>query len=310
MTMVSSGPISLGGNATTGGLNQSINIELGQSATATISLNDANVRTLLGVPSGAISLNNAYGKANQFAFTISTNQTNANLRSLAVAAGWNQTSRVSATIAGGVTLSSNNTGIAALTVSGSFPGGVAVINNGSIIGMGGNGGNGGGAGANGGAAFLTSVAVTVTNNGAFYGGGGGGGGGSAAFNGCDSYGCSHTTGGSGGGGGRSSLAANSAGGSGVTAGGQSSNCRGNNGNAGTSSGAGSGGAMVYCVVYGGAGGNGGDYGAAGSRGGFVDSPYGGGPYSGFGPGGSGGEAVIGNSNITWLAFGTRLGAIT
>jgi hypothetical protein len=30
-----------------------------------------------------------------------------------------------------------------------------------------------------------------------------------------------------------------------------------------------------------------------------------GPYSG----GSGGGAVSGNANITWLAFGTRLGAI-
>tara|TARA_R110000868_G_scaffold164505_1_gene397161 strand:- start:1373 stop:1990 length:618 start_codon:yes stop_codon:yes gene_type:complete len=52
MALNGSGPISLGG-ATTG---QSINLELGQSATAQVSLNDANVRSLAGVPSGAISV--------------------------------------------------------------------------------------------------------------------------------------------------------------------------------------------------------------------------------------------------------------
>lgn len=52
MALNGSGPISLGG-ATTG---QSINLELGQSATTQVSLNDANVRSLAGVPSGAISV--------------------------------------------------------------------------------------------------------------------------------------------------------------------------------------------------------------------------------------------------------------
>ena len=53
------GPISLGG-ATTG---QSINLELGQAATAQVSLNDTNVRTLAGVASGAITMpTDFYGK--------------------------------------------------------------------------------------------------------------------------------------------------------------------------------------------------------------------------------------------------------
>lgn len=52
MALNGSGPISLGG-ATSG---QSINLELGQSATATVSLNDANVRSLAGVSSGAIAM--------------------------------------------------------------------------------------------------------------------------------------------------------------------------------------------------------------------------------------------------------------
>jgi hypothetical protein len=53
MALQASGAISMG----------NINTELSLSATAQISLNDASVRSLAGVPSGAISLNNFYGKA-------------------------------------------------------------------------------------------------------------------------------------------------------------------------------------------------------------------------------------------------------
>jgi hypothetical protein len=60
MALNASGAISLAG--TTAG--QSIEVELGGTGTTTITLNDANVRTLLGVASGAISLSNAYGKSN------------------------------------------------------------------------------------------------------------------------------------------------------------------------------------------------------------------------------------------------------
>jgi len=60
MALNSSGPISFGG-ATAG---QSINLELGVSATALASINSTAFRTLAGVPSGAISLNNFYGKSN------------------------------------------------------------------------------------------------------------------------------------------------------------------------------------------------------------------------------------------------------
>ena len=60
MTMNSSGPISLAG--TTAG--QSIEIELSGSGTTQISLNDANVRSLAGVASGAITMpTNFYGKS-------------------------------------------------------------------------------------------------------------------------------------------------------------------------------------------------------------------------------------------------------
>ena len=54
MTLPASGTISL----------SMVNTELNLSATAPISLNDAAVRTLFGVPSGAISMSNGHGKSN------------------------------------------------------------------------------------------------------------------------------------------------------------------------------------------------------------------------------------------------------
>jgi len=69
MTIVPSGIISLGGIVQSSGLNESIEYELYQngkgyngSGNATISLNDAAVRTLAGIPSGPISFADLYGK--------------------------------------------------------------------------------------------------------------------------------------------------------------------------------------------------------------------------------------------------------
>jgi hypothetical protein len=64
MPLNSSGPISIGGSTA----GQSINLELGRSATAQSNLNESALRTLAGVASGSISLSNFYGKAN-VAFT-------------------------------------------------------------------------------------------------------------------------------------------------------------------------------------------------------------------------------------------------
>lgn len=310
MALPASGAISL----------DAVNTELGVSATAARSLNDSTTRTLFGVASGAISMSNGYGKANQFAFTISANQTNANLRTLAVNAGWNQSSKVVATINSGIYISSNGTGTPALTVNGSFPGGVELVNNGIVAGMGGSGGNGGNrlaqsisagsSGNSGGLALSVATAISITNNGTVGGGGGGGGGGGA----CSAQGgACYTwvgTGGSGGGGGQSSAAANSNGGSGGAAIGWCMNNQGLSGNAGTSGARGTGGAGQTsnngAVTSGGTnGGNGGGWGASGSSGGNAfgsSSSTGGG-------GGAAGAAVSGNSNITWVATGTRLGAI-
>lgn len=286
-----------------------VNTELGYSSTAQISLNDAAVRNLAGIPSGAISLDNLHGKSNAFSFTISSNQTNANLRTLAITAGWNQSSALVATISSGVYISSNSTGTPALTVSGSFPGGVSLTNNGYIVGMGGNGGTGAGqygagsGGAAGGLALSVSAAISITNNNTIAGGGGGGGGGARRYE--DSYWC-----GGGGGGGRSSAAANTSGGSrGTTAlepGTAAVN--GTGGTVSTAGGGGSGAKNNRNLAVGGNGGGGGGWGSVGGGGGSglagVGSPYGG------GGGGSGGGAVSGNSNITWVATGTRLGSIS
>lgn len=72
MTLNTSGPISLGGSTS----GQSINLELGQAAGAQVSMNDANVRSLAAVPSGAIVMpTNFYGKSvftpGTFTFTSS-----------------------------------------------------------------------------------------------------------------------------------------------------------------------------------------------------------------------------------------------
>jgi hypothetical protein len=344
--MVSSGPISLAGNATTGGLNQSINIELGQSATATISLNDSNVRTLLAVPSGAISLNDAYGKANQFAFTISSNQTNANLRTLAVNAGWNQTTKVIATIAGGVYVYSTSTGTPGLTINGSWPGGVELVNNGFIMGMGATGGSNGGNGSNGGIAISLGVSCTIANN-SFIGGGGGGG--AASFDGGSGTGGGGGGAGGGDGGNGRNVAAGGAGG-----GPGSSGANGSVGPPGGKQqwGGGGGGGRIMPGTGGaqapdfpsggnmfgrggGAGGGGGNFGPggrgsggaggsagnAGQNGNTVSGgPNGGGGGGGYGAsggsgflrsGGTGGRCVALNGNTaTFTVTGTRYGAIS
>lgn len=71
MALNSSGPLSLGGST----VGQSINLELGVSATALASINSSSFRTLAGVPSGQISISNFYGKSNASFFIFSVSQT-------------------------------------------------------------------------------------------------------------------------------------------------------------------------------------------------------------------------------------------
>jgi len=205
--------------------------------------------------------------------TISVDTSNYNLRTDALAAGWDGVMPLAATVTinSGIVVSANSTAQYAFDTGATFPVGsmLALVNNGHIIGM---GGAGGGyttsvlPGKDGGTALRAQAAISVTNSGTI--GGGGGGGGGYPNNG-------------GGGGGRSGRTA-AAGGSGYT-GGTSS------GSPGTFDGPG----------YGGPGaGKGGEWGAAAPN------------VIGGGNGGAGGAAVVGNSFITWVATGTRLGAIT
>lgn len=309
------------------GLDQ-VNVELFRPATNLIGLNDTEVRNLAGSPAGEVQFASLRGKSAVFQLTISTNQVDANLRSLAIAAGWNGVFPLQATINSGVWISGSTAGnsTAALTINGSFPNGVTLINNGTIAGVGGAGGKGGDAtqnaltssavGTAGGRALLVSVPVTIQNNGTIAGGGGGGGGGSHRYT-TFTFGTMDNNGyvlapGGGGGGGRSNASYNSAGGAGgtytglagsptptITAGAQS-------GAQGTSAGQGGGGAGGSAnynanTATGATGGAGGAWGTAGSTGG-ASTALG-------SAGGAAGQAISGNANITWTAFGTRLGPI-
>jgi hypothetical protein len=301
-----------------------VNVELGLSSTALISLNDAAVRTLAGVGGAGtvISMQDLQGKSNQFSFTLSGSDVN--LRTAAVNAGWNQTTKVVATINAPTTISSTSTGTAALTISGTFPNGVDLFNNGTIAGRGGNGGNGGNAtvapttstsgaaGSAGGLALSVSTPVSIYNNGTVAGGGGGGGGGGGAAG--LIRGSSSASGGGGGGGGRGV----STGGSGGSGSGSSDkNANGIPGGNGTSTAAGTGGAGILLAsnnnpslfAQGGTGGNGGSFGSSGGAGGSGTSTF---PTQSSSPGGGVGPAgacTSGGANITWVVTGTRLGAL-
>jgi len=293
MTLNSSGPISLAG--TTAG--QSIEIENGGNGTTQISLNDSAVRTLAGTsyttPGSTIQMpTNFYGKANAFTLTISSNKTNLCVRAAAVTAGWNQSSNLTVVVNSGIIVSANSTGTPGMTVSGTFPGGISIKNNGYIIGMGGGGGYGGNwgcccsssppsGGCSGGTALYVRSAVTICNSSGVIGGGGGGGGAASSFGG---------HGGAGGGGGRTGSTNSPGGGAG---GSYYQYGQPGGGGAGTFAGAGGPGSQGYNPY--GAGGGGG-WGASGT-----------GACSG--PGGGGAATCGASGRITWSANGTRYGSI-
>ena len=232
-------------------------------------------------------LRQMYSGGGLFILTISSNSALPNLPSLATAAGWNGNSFLKVNITASL--------INRIDILGawSFPSGLEIeISSGTRIGGNLDFGN----------AFTTALPITVRNNGIISGAGGmGGSGGSATsyYSGTSSPGTA--PGGSGGIG----QGFGSAGSLSIT---------------GPS--AGDGGAFIQYegsvfggetppYAQGGQGGTGGTWGQGGASGGYgsVGGTY---SYAFIGEPGAGspaGNSVTGNSLITWLATGTRLGAI-
>jgi hypothetical protein len=180
MPLNPSGQISLAGSI----VGQSIALELGRTATTTTSLGESAVRTLCGVPSGAISLSDAWGKSNRAAasFTYTTNTANASLNVSTLSGYVTGATDVTITINSGIYLYATTTANFGLQITGASSGDtLTLVNTGIIAGKGGAGGNSGPHtpydGENGGTALKCSFPITINNtNGSAYIAGGGGGG--------------------------------------------------------------------------------------------------------------------------------------
>lgn len=291
-----------------------VNTELGYSATALISMNDAAVRSLAEVPSGAISMQNLQNKSSIVVanLTIAANTANYVLNTAKVTGYAAGKTQVTLTINSGVYIYSVSTGTPALEVDASWATGdtITIVNNGTILGAGGQGGGSNSGGNPGGTGLQVQKPASINNANRISGGGGGGGGGAstsqATF--IPAKGGGGTTyidtavGGGGGGG-----IGNGAGGPNATNNGVTSQA----GSPGTLIAAGGGGSgarkIEYAPISAGNGGTGGTFGASGSTGGSGSN------IGGTVPGasaGAGGPAVSGNSYITWIATGTRNGSIS
>ena len=325
-----------------------VNTELGLTSTTRISMNQSSVRTLFNISGGKIRLGgDGHGKANAFLATISSNQQELNLKTWALANGWNGSSSATITIASGVYIWSDNIAVAGLTTDGPWPAGLTIVNNGYIIGKGGGGGTysrDGGPGATaGGSALSLNYNISLTNNSYIAGGGGGGG---------SSY---HSGGGGGAGGGAGGNARLTSGGAGGSIGSAGSNGGGVPNGTSWMSGGGGGGRILpgdggrggyyerYAGTYfvpgqgGGAGGGGGyEYVIAAGYGGYggSNSQQGNVGYAsrnsggGGGWGAAGGNADLGGSypnrfaaaggnaialngySVTYITLGTIYGAVS
>ncbi len=260
-----------------------------------------------------------------FTDTLTASSFDYNVKSRALAAGWNGTTQLNATItveATGV-LYASSADAYAFDTGGGFPFGsvITLVNKGLIVGRGGAGGGGNGFslhcgwtsigsnGADGGPALLARHAITINNTGTIGGGGGGGGGGgTAAQN--HYFNQFYASSGSGGGGGAG--IPGGAGGVGAPGCGYGTLMAGYAGSAGTPAAGGVGGGWVVWVLTGGAGGTGGGLGQAGATGStgiFAPTSYGGGYdfVSAGTAGGAGGYSVVGSLFVTWGTVGTVLG---
>lgn len=306
MAISSSGSISLSTIQTEFGGSNPIGINEYYRGGSYVSQNHQNVN----VPtSGQVDMAKYRGTnwARSFSITISSDQGSSyNIRNALISAGWNQTDPVYAiiTINSNIKVGASSTSAGACQCGGPFPAGshVKLVNNGYILGKGGNGGTGGTTSSNpatsGGAGGVgmhitgmgTDVLLWVENNGTIAGGGGGGGGGGLqqvanprGENDPQTY--SYYSGGGGGGAGYR-----------FGSGGGAQSASGSNG----TDGYGSGGSGGSSGTTGGSGGSNGNAGGSGS----------GGNITGGASGGAAGAATNGASNITtWLATGTRVGTV-
>ena len=289
-----------------------------------------SVSTIGGTTNATFSMSGSVTSPN-FAYnaTISTSVNNFNLRTQAIAAGWDGVSALNATVTinSAVVVGSASTASPSFDATGSFPAGssLTLTNNGSIIGKGGAGGAGsslGGAataGSAGGPAISVALSTSISNNGTIAGGGGGGGGGGGQTG----YvgGTQFKAGGGGGGAGQGNTA--SAGGVGGSSDRGSCTVSGcpitiaAAGGASSATGSGAGGAAgqvrwatTSYYVQGGGGGQGGSIGSVGSSGtsGTFSLTTSNVSISGA-AGGAPGPYAVGNSLITWTVIGTRLGSV-
>lgn len=265
--------------------------------------------------SGQIGIGNFYNAANRASIplVISSNTQNYDVYSNRGPSYIAGNSDITVTINPGVFVGSSTTPTYALSVPGSFTSGdtVRIVNNGVIIGRGGNGGPGahssaqiynGAAGGTGGRAVYVNFPTTIDNNGTMAGGGGGGGGGAADgivtprppktggpystyYGGGGGGGGAGYPGGSGGSGGSGLLPVASPG---------------NPGSSGTTSSGGSGGGAPGAGGPGGAGGGRGANGSAGTNA----------PRGNPGPGGTRGYYLVGSPFVTYESTGTRSGLVS
>ena len=143
-----------------------------------------------GIPaSGTISMNQFYGASALAQFTLTSNQQDFNARNWLIGQGWSGSGAVELTIASNVYIYASSTSVAAFDMGGSFPSGLTLVNNGRIMGRGGNAGGHSGtfntfnstlqqpnAGGSGGRAMNLTGNIQIYNNGDIGGGGGGGAG--------------------------------------------------------------------------------------------------------------------------------------
>lgn len=291
-----------------------VNSALGRSSVAPIDWNDFELKTLAKV--GNNSLSNTSESTTDFASLRGTtrievvptsNVTQVNLFST-VSGSYNAgKSYITYYVSNDIVVGSSNTTVPALSVGGFASGDIVEIvlqPNGYIVGCGGAGGKGSGGwnnnsgsadpgypGENGGTALYARSTTYVNNQGSVWGGGGGGGGGGGHNTGGKSR---ESEGGGGGGGGAGFI------GGAIGPGG--TNSLGYNGSDGSPG----------LLATGGAGGApwpSGDTGAGGAGGGPGTAGATGDPSAGEGgfAGGSAGNYVDGNSFVSWVSVGSRLG---